>query len=122
MRKLTLFAVLAASVLGVPVAGAQERGRDWQAHRERLDAARAREAARRHDRFDHRRDRGDRTWRRGERFEPRFARNYAVIDHRRYRGLRAPPRGYRYVRSGNDAVLISVATGIVAAIVANAIR
>lgn len=47
-----------------------------------------------------------RNWRKGQRFEQRYARNYRQIDYRQYRGLRAPPRGYRYVRSGNDAVLI----------------
>lgn len=122
MRKFVLIAVAIGALPTVPVAVAQDRGGERQIHRERLEAERAREEARRHYRFDHRRDRGDRMWRRGDRFEPRFARNYAVIDHRRYRGLKAPPRGYRYVRSGNDAVLISIATGIVAAIVANAVR
>ena len=47
-----------------------------------------------------------RNWRKGQRFDQRYARNYRQIDYRQYRGLRAPPRGYRYVRSGNDAVLI----------------
>ena len=45
-------------------------------------------------------------WRKGQRFDQRQARNYRQIDYRQYRGLRAPPRGYRYVRSGNDAVLV----------------
>ncbi|QXT37855.1 RcnB family protein [Sphingomonas sanguinis] len=63
-----------------------------------------------------------RQWRRGERFDQRYARHYAPIDYRRYRGLRPPPRGYRYVRSGNDAVLVGIATGIVAAVIANAVR
>ncbi len=121
MRTPTLVAVL-SSVLIVPVAGAQDRGYDRQIHRERLSDARAHEIARRHDRLDRRHHVGQRSWRRGDRFDPRLARDYAIIDHRRYRALRAPPRGYRYVRSGNDAVLISIATGVVAAIVANAVR
>lgn len=62
------------------------------------------------------------TWRRGERFDRARARNYRVIDYRQYRGLRAPPRGYRYVRSGNDAVLIGVTSGIVAAVLSGVIR
>ncbi|RZM19288.1 MAG: hypothetical protein EOP67_57960 [Sphingomonas sp.] len=49
---------------------------------------------------------GYRNWRAGQRFDQRYARNYRQIDYRQYRGLRAPPRGYRYVRSGNDAVLV----------------
>jgi Ni/Co efflux regulator RcnB len=52
----------------------------------------------------------------------RQARNYRQIDYRQYRGLRAPPRGYRYVQAGNDAVLVGVSSGIIAAIVAGAIR
>lgn len=35
---------------------------------------------------------------------------------------RAPPRGYKYVRSGNDAILVSSSSGIVAAIIANVVR
>jgi len=63
-----------------------------------------------------------RNWRKGERFDSRFARNYQAVDYRHYRGLRAPPRGYRYVRSGNDAVLVGITTGIIAAVIANAIH
>lgn len=63
-----------------------------------------------------------RNWRKGEHFDRRYARNYRQIDYRQYRGLRAPPRGYRYYQSGNDAVLASVATGVIAAVIANAIR
>lgn len=65
---------------------------------------------------------GHHAWRKGQRFDRRYASNYQVIDYRRYRGLRAPPRGYRYVRSGNDAVLVGVTSGIIAAVVAGAIR
>ncbi|WP_423603174.1 RcnB family protein [Sphingomonas sp. MS122] len=63
-----------------------------------------------------------RNWHRGERFDYRYARNYRQIDYRHYRGLKAPPRGYRYVQSGNDAVLVGVTSGIVAAVIANIIR
>ena len=45
-----------------------------------------------------------------------------MIDYRRYRRLRPPPRGYHYVRSGNDAILIGITSGIVAAVIADAIR
>lgn len=63
-----------------------------------------------------------RAWRKGDRFDRRYATNYREIDYRQYRGLRAPPRGYHYVRSGNDAVLVGVASGVIAAVVAGAIR
>jgi len=63
-----------------------------------------------------------RGWRRGERFDYRRAPNYRVInDYRAYR-LKAPPRGYRYVRSGNDAVLVGISSGIIATIIAGAIH
>ncbi|WP_420822126.1 RcnB family protein [Sphingomonas crusticola] len=61
-------------------------------------------------------------WRKGQRFDQRQARNYRQIDYRNYRGLRAPPRGYHYVQSGNDAVLVGITSGIIAAVVTNAIR
>ncbi|MBB5710871.1 RcnB family protein [Sphingomonas xinjiangensis] len=63
-----------------------------------------------------------RSWHRGERFDNRYARNYRQIDYRQYRGLRAPPRGYRYVQSGNDAVLVGITSGIISAVFANLIR
>jgi Ni/Co efflux regulator RcnB len=63
-----------------------------------------------------------RSWKRGQRFDSRYARNYRQIDYRQYRQLKAPPRGYRYVQSGNDAVLVGISTGIIAAIIAGAIR
>lgn len=64
----------------------------------------------------------NRSWHRGDRFDSRYARNYRQIDYRQYRGLRAPPRGYRYVQSGNDAVLVGITSGIIAAVFANMIR
>lgn len=63
-----------------------------------------------------------RKWQRGQRFDARYARNYRQIDYRQYRNLKAPPRGYRYVQSGNDAVLVGVTSGIIAAVFANLIR
>lgn len=63
-----------------------------------------------------------RNWQRGQRFDSRYARNYRQIDYRQHRGLKAPPRGYRYVQSGNDAVLVGVTSGIIAAIFSNILR
>jgi Ni/Co efflux regulator RcnB len=63
-----------------------------------------------------------RNWRKGERFDRRYARNYGVVDYHRYRGLRTPPRGYHWVRSGNDAVLVGITSGIIASVIAGAIR
>lgn len=64
----------------------------------------------------------NRNWRRGERFDYRQARNYRVINDYRARHLKAPPRGYRYVQSGNDAVLVGITTGLIAAIITGAIH
>lgn len=63
-----------------------------------------------------------RNFRKGQRFDQRYARNYRQIDYRQYRNLRAPPRGYRYVQSGNDAVLVGITSGLIAAVIAGAIR
>jgi Ni/Co efflux regulator RcnB len=63
-----------------------------------------------------------RAWHKGQRFDSHYARNYRQIDYRQVRGLKAPPRGYRYVQSGNDAVLVGITSGIVAAVFANLIR
>lgn len=61
-------------------------------------------------------------WARGQHFDRYHAPNYAVIDYRRYHRLHAPPRGYRWVRSGDDAVLVAISTGIIASVIAGALR
>lgn len=63
-----------------------------------------------------------RKWQRGQRFDARYAPRYRQVDYRQHRGMKAPPRGYRYVQSGNDAVLVSITTGIIAAVLFNALR
>ena len=62
------------------------------------------------------------SWRKGERFDYRQARNYRVVNDYRGRHLKAPPRGYRYVQSGNDALLVGISSGVIAAILAGALR
>ena len=62
----------------------------------------------------------NRSWQRGQRFDSRYARNYRQVDYRQFHGrVKARPRGYRYVQSGNDLVLVSVASGIIGAVLAN---
>ncbi len=65
-----------------------------------------------------------RKWARGQRFDRRYATNYRQIDYRAYRnrGVYAPPRGYQWVQSGNDAVLIALASGVIGAVIGGAIR
>jgi len=60
-----------------------------------------------------------RAWRRGERLPSYYRSRYAAVDYRS-RHLRAPPRGYHYVRDERgDILLVAVATGIIASIIAN---
>ena len=63
-----------------------------------------------------------RSWNRGDRFDQRYARNYRVIQTPRSYRLHDAPRGYRWVQSGNDAVLIGITSGIIASVIANAVR
>ena len=65
-----------------------------------------------------------RKWNKGQRFDRRYAQNYRVVDYRQYRNRRlySPPRGYQWVRSGNDAVLVGVTSGVISAVLAGALR
>jgi Ni/Co efflux regulator RcnB len=115
MKKLILAAV-AASLLSVPALAAPQRN-DYRGDAPHHVVVKKKTVVR------HAPQRVQyRNWKRGDRFDQRYARNYRQIDYRQYRGLRAPPRGYHYVQSGNDALLVGVTTGIVAAVVANLIR
>ena len=58
-------------------------------------------------------------WQRGQRFDRRYATNYQVISNPYAYHLRQATRGYRWVRSGNDAVLVAITTGIISSILAN---
>ena len=64
-----------------------------------------------------------RDWRKGERFDRRYARNYRVVDYRQFRGKRlyAPQRGQQWVRSGHDALLLG-RNGQIVTIVRGAFR
>ncbi|MFZ2998366.1 RcnB family protein [Sphingobium sp.] len=63
-----------------------------------------------------------RRWAKGQRFDRRYATNYRVVNNYRDYRLSAPPRGYHWVRSGNDAVLIAITSGLIGAVVGSAIR
>lgn len=64
------------------------------------------------------RDYRHQTWSRGQRLPVDYRRT-VVRDYHHYH-LAAPPRGYEYVRVDNDVILTSVATGVIAAVIANA--
>lgn len=57
-------------------------------------------------------------WRRGA-YVPRAYRTYYVQDPYYY-GLYAPPRGHRWVYADGNFVLMALATGLIAGVVANA--
>jgi len=62
-----------------------------------------------------------RKWSRGQRFDSRYAYNYRVINNPRAYHLYNAPRGYRWVQSGNDAILVAITSGIIGAIIGNAL-
>ncbi len=110
MKKLILGLVAATIAVG-PLATTAAEAQPGQRHDRRADAHRGPNNAPAY-----------RSWRKGQRFDQRYAQNYRQIDYRQYRGLRAPPRGYRYVQSGNDAVLVGITSGLIASVFAGAIR
>lgn len=61
-------------------------------------------------------------WAKGQRFDRRYASNYRVINNPRAYRLNSAPRGYQWVQSGNDAVLIALASGLIGAVIGNAIH
>jgi Ni/Co efflux regulator RcnB len=125
IMKKFIIAALAATIIAGPVMAQPYQGHDnrgQQAQRFDRDDRRGdnRRSDYRNDRRgnDHRYD--NRRWNRGERFDYRQARNYRVIGNPGYYHLRNAPRGYRWVQSGNDAVMIGIATGLVASVLAGA--
>ena len=125
MKKFLLTA-LAATVAAAPIAAAPAEAAQYRAspgydyrHDGRQDNRRY-DNRRGHDRQSN----YNRSWRKGQRFDRRYATNYRQIDYRQYRGrhLYAPPRGYQWVQSGNDAVLVAVASGLIGAVLAGALH
>ena len=143
----TLAAVMAASTLGAAgAASAQSRGdHRYEQRHDRREARQDRREFRREMRQDRREFRQDqrqyarwqqaqrrynagryyaprgyqtRSWSYGQRMPSYYRSNqYVVSDYGRY-GLRQPDYGYQYVRSGNDVVMTSIATGVIAAVIA----
>jgi Ni/Co efflux regulator RcnB len=119
MKKFIL-ATLAASLVATPVLAAprdHDRGHD----RTRIERTVVKQkTVVRHD--DRGRYASQHRWNRGERFDSRYARNYRVVYNPRAYRLQEAPRGYRWVNSGGDAVLVGITSGIVAAVLANALN
>ena len=62
-----------------------------------------------------------RHWAKGQKFDRRYAQNYRSVDYRQHH-LNAPPRGYQWVQSGNDAVLVGIASGLIGAVIGGILR
>jgi Ni/Co efflux regulator RcnB len=117
MKKIALAAATASVLIAAPASAQNfgrhdDRGRTEQVQRNRFD----------NQGFGQRnvqvRQVQNRRWQQGQRFDSRYASNYRIIGNS-YRN-RVAPRGYRWVQSGNDAVLVALASGIIGAIVGNA--
>ena len=96
----------------------QSRGHDSRLDQRGHDNRYEQRASRRYNAGRYQAPRGYQTrqWHRGDRMPSAYRTHAYAVDYHRY-GLSAPPRGYQYVRSGNDAVLAAVATGVIASVI-----
>jgi Ni/Co efflux regulator RcnB len=126
VRKIVLTAAAAASVLAAaaPASAAGFGRHDDRGRVERVQTSRIvqRDNGRRvvQVRQVETRQLQNRRWTRGQRFDQRYAHNYRVITNPRAYRLQNAPRGYRWVQSGNDAVMVSIVSGLIGAVLANA--
>ncbi|HZR03418.1 MAG TPA: RcnB family protein [Burkholderiales bacterium] len=58
----------------------------------------------------------DHQFHRGERLPREYHNKHYVVDDWRGHHLSAPPRGYHWVQTGNDYVLVAIASGLIAQI------
>ena len=116
MFKRTVLAAIAVSMLAVPAAQAQQRFDGPRNHEYRHTTKPQRYHAPRHDfrkqapRHHHQR------WSKGHRV-PDWQRRHALRDYHRH-GLKRPGRGQQWIQVDNDFLLITLATGVIAGIVA----
>lgn len=99
MKKLIVVLIAALTVLTPLLGTAQAQTR--APARERVEQAAPKPQAERQ------------RWTKGARYRGNGAQ---VSNHRRH-NLQAPPAGHRWVRDGNDFLLVAVGTGIIASIV-----
>jgi Ni/Co efflux regulator RcnB len=73
----------------------------------------------RHDngRYDRHDNRGHH-WARGQRLPSEYRTRGHYVDYRRHH-LRAPPRGYQWVQVDNNYVMVALASGLIASIIAS---
>ena len=111
MKKVLLSLAAASTVLAIPVSASAADFNHGNRHAQRYD---------RHDNGARHQAQQYRNFRKGDRFDSRYAHNYRVVSNPRAYGLYAAPRGQHWVRSGNDALLVGLAGGVIGAIIANA--
>ncbi|HEV7816914.1 MAG TPA: RcnB family protein [Janthinobacterium sp.] len=132
-KKIIISAILASylAVLGSVSAQDQHDNRD-HGHDNGHDNGHEQD---RHDAPDRRNDRNDyhpvenrggergagprHDMRKGGRLPPEYNNRQYVVDDWRGHHLSAPPRGYHWVQTGNDYVLVGIATGIIANLLLN---
>jgi Ni/Co efflux regulator RcnB len=117
--KTLILGTVAASVMAAPAAAA-DFGRNGHGQVQRLQTTKIVKRNNNGRKVVTVRQVQNRKWARGQRFDSRYARNYRVIQNPRAYRLHNAPRGYRWVQSGNDAVLVAIASGLIGAILANA--
>ncbi|MFT9424683.1 MAG: RcnB family protein, partial [Acetobacter syzygii] len=63
----------------------------------------------------------NRRWQRGDRYDGPVNSRWYVNDWRSHSGLYAPPPGYRWMQYGNQFLLTSIASGVIAGVVGGVI-
>jgi Ni/Co efflux regulator RcnB len=124
MKTIILAAVAASVVATAPAAAAPFNGQDNRGRIEQSFGSGSRDYRSDYGRDDFRNGYQLRhhRWNKGQRFDSRYARNYRAIGNPRAYHLRDAPRGYRWVQSGDDAVLIAITSGIIGAVLANVLN
>lgn len=133
-NKMIATALLALTVAASGSAFAQRGDRDGRDDHSngRDNYSQQRDDHQRGNSEDHRNDRGQKfvrddsrgagprhDMRRGQRLSQEYRNNRYVVSDWRSRHLSAPPRGQHWVQTGNDYVLASIATGIIAQVLLN---
>jgi Ni/Co efflux regulator RcnB len=118
MRKFLIAAVAASTLFSGTAMAAPYQSNDGRGRIERQDD-RGRQQVR-HNQHRRSQQANFRSFRTGDRFDQRQARNYREIRNPRPYGFLNAARGQHWVQSGNDALLVGITSGIVAAVIANA--
>lgn len=121
MKKI-IMGLIAASVIAAPAAAAPFHGFDRGHQQTKIVKVKKTNRGRQVVKVKRVRQVQNRKWARGQRFDSRYARNYRVIYNPRAYRLHDAPRGYRWVQSGNDAVLVAITSGIIGAVIGGALN